>query len=224
MLVLVGCESSGTIRDVFRTLGHEAVSCDLLPTKRPGPHLQMDVRKAMRLRRWDLFIAHPPCTFLTVSGRRWFYHPDDSHLSVELRRPHPDYPTRRADEEAGTAFFMEMAHADFIPRRAVENPVGIMSTRYRKPDQIVQPYWYGDDASKKTCLWLYGLEALPVPPRDRWYPPRLVYSPRHEKALPRWGNQSDGGGPALGPCANRWDIRSATFPGIAAAMGLSWGC
>lgn len=221
--ILVNCETSGAVRDVLRTLGHDAVSCDLLPTKRPGPHYQGDARVALRLRRWDMLIAHPPCTYLTVSGRRWYYHPDDRHLPIEQRRPHPDYPHRREQEEAGAAFFMEMAHAEHIPLRCVENPIGVMSTRYRTPDQVVPPYQFGDDASKATCLWLYGLEPLPVPARELWFPPRMVYSPRHKKVLPRWGNQADGGGPSLGPCADRWDIRSATYPGIAAAMGVHWG-
>ncbi len=223
MDVLIGCETSGTVRDVFRTLGHNAVSCDILPAKRPGPHLQMDLRKAMRMRRWDLLIAHPPCTYLTVCARRWLYHPDDRHLPVEKKRPHPNFPTRRDDETAAVAFFMELATFDAIPRRALENPVGIMASRHRPPDQIVHPYHFGDDASKATGLHLYGLPPIPLPPRDQWYPPRMVWSPRHKKVLPRWGNQCDGGGPNMPPSADRWDKKSATYPGIAAAMGIAWG-
>ena len=108
--------------------------------------------------RWDMLIAHPPCTYLAVSGAQWYYHPDDKHLPFEERRPHPRYPNRAKDREDGANFFLFLVNAD-VKRIAIENPVGIMSTRWRKPDQAVQPYMFGDPYSKNTCLWLKNLTA-----------------------------------------------------------------
>lgn len=139
MKVLVACEFSGTVREAFRALGHDAWSCDLLPA--PGAHLQCDVREVL-MRGWNLMIAHPPCTHLAVSGARWF-------------------PEKRADgrQQEAVDFFMSLVNAP-IPRIAVENPVCIMSRLYRKPDQIVQPWMFGHGETKATCLWLKNLPKL----------------------------------------------------------------
>lgn len=191
MRVLVACEFSGTVRDAFVREGHDAWSCDLLPTERPGPHLMGDVREFLG-DGWDLLVAHPPCTHLAASGARWF--------------------AGKVQEQAeAVAFVRELLDAP-IPRVAVENPVGVLSSRLRKPDQIVQPWWFGDAATKTTCLWLRGL------PRLR--PTRIVdrgerHVTRSGRSLPKWYN--------LPPSPDRWKLRSATFPGFAAAMAAQWG-
>lgn len=191
MRVLIACEYSGTVRDAFTRAGHEAMSCDLLPTDSPGPHYQGDVRDILA-DGWDLMIAHPPCTHLAVSGARWF---KDKQV-----------------EQAEALDFVRMLLDAPIPRIALENPVSIISSRIRKPDQIIQPYQHGHEATKTTCLWLKGLPHLQ---------PTLIVGKgaRHVtksgKSLPEWYN--------LPPSADRWKIRSATFPGIAAAMASQWG-
>lgn len=172
------------------------MSCDLLPTDVPGPHYQGDVRDVLS-QGWDLMVAHPPCTYLAVSGLHW----------------NKRDPTRAAKTEEALEFVGLLLGAP-IPRIALENPVGVISTRIRKPDQIVQPYEYGHDASKKTCLWLKGLPPL-VP--SRYVEPRMV------GGKPRWGNQTDSGQNKLGPSEDRWKVRSATFAGIAKAMVRAWG-
>jgi len=183
MKVLVACEYSGAVRDAFLALGHEAMSCDLLPTDVPGPHYQGDVRDVLNY-PWDLMIAHPPCTDLSVSGARHF-------------------AEKRLDgrQQAGASFFMMLAKAD-IPRIAIENPVCIMSSLWRKPDQIIQPWMFGHGETKATCLWLKGLR--PLVPTD------LVEG--REQRIHR-----------LPPSSDRWKIRSATFPGIAQAFANQWG-
>lgn len=142
MRVLVGCESSGVVRDAFSALGHDAMSCDLLPSERPGQHYRGDVRDLFEPGRFDLFIAHPECTHLSVSGARHF-------------------AAKRADgrQQSGIDFFMEMVNAPF-EHIAVENPISIMSSIYRKPDQILQPWQYGHGETKATCLWLKNLPTL----------------------------------------------------------------
>ena len=173
--VLIACEESQRVCSEFRSLGHNAYSCDILKCSGGHPewHFNQDVLEVIKNNggvletgeskfiegTWDLMIAHPPCTYLAVSGARWYYHPEDKELPVEQRRPHPRFPNRIQDREDGAAFFMSLANAD-IPFIAIENPVGIMNTRFRKPDQIVQPYHFGDSASKKTCLWLKNLPLL----------------------------------------------------------------
>lgn len=141
MKILVACEYSGLVRDAFTARGHEAWSCDILPTERPGNHFQCDIIEVL-YGQWDMLIAFPPCTHLASSGARWF-------------------PEKRADgrQRQGVEFFMMVAAAG-IPRYAIENPVGIMSTRYRKPDQIIQPWQFGHAETKATCLWLEGLPKL----------------------------------------------------------------
>jgi hypothetical protein len=214
MLVLIGCEFSGRVRDAFIAEGHDAVSCDLLPTEAPGPHMQCDVLEAARSRRWDLGVFHPPCTFLTSAGTRWFYHPDDRHLPLEKRRPHPSYPDRSERREEAVRFVREILALN-IPRIALENPVGILSSRIRKPNQVIHPWMFGDDASKATCLWLKGLPKL--------VPTKLVWASRFVDGKPRWGNQAPCGADRLGPSADRWKVRSTTYPGIAKAMAEQWG-
>ena len=194
--VLVACEYSGTVRDAFRALGHHAVSCDLLPTDAPGPHHQGDVTEIIGA-GWDLMIAHPPCTYLSVSGMHW--------TARGLRDP-------QLTEDA-LAFVRLLMDAP-IPRIAVENPVSIISSRIRKPEQTIQPWQFGHDASKATCLWLKGLPKLA---------PTQTVEPRIIDGRKRWANQTNSGQNRLGPSEDRWKIRSATFPGIAAAMALQWG-
>jgi len=178
---LIACEYSGTVRDAFRARGHDAMSCDLLPTDVPGPHYQGDVQEILR-DGWDLMIAHPPCTHLAVSGARWFH----------LKR----------QEQAEALDFVQLLMDAPIPRIAVENPVSVISSRIRKPDQIIQPWQFGHGETKATCLWLKGLPALK---------PTNVVDGR-EARIHR-----------LPPSADRWKIRSTTYAGIAAAMAAQWG-
>ena len=193
--ILVACESSGAVRDALTALGHTAMSCDLLPTETPGEHYQGDVRDVLD-DYWDLMIAHPPCTYLSASGMHW--------TTRGLRDP-------KLTEDA--LDFVRLLLDAPIPKIAIENPVGVISTRIRPADQYVQPYQFGDDASKKTGLWLKGLPILV--PTDR-IPPRLI------NGKSRWGNQTDSGQNKLGPSDDRWKERSKTYPGLAAAMALQW--
>lgn len=229
--VLVACEESQRVCSEFRRLGHNAYSCDLLKCSGGHPewHFNMDVLEVIKNKggtlengekikikgKWDLMIAHPPCTYLAVSGAKWYYHPDDKDLPVEKRRPHPRFPNRAKDREEGAEFFMKLATAD-IEHIAVENPIGIMSKRYRKPDQIVQPYWFGDPFSKTTCLWLKNLSPLkPTNMVDKGEYVEL----KSGKRLPKW--YSD----ALTKAKNadeRRTLRSKTFPGFAKAIAEQW--
>ena len=183
MRVLIACEYSGTVRDAFIAVGHEAMSCDLLPTERPGPHYQGDVRDVLNY-PWDMMIAHPPCTDLSVSGARHF-------------------EAKRIDgrQQASVSFFMMLAKAD-IPQIAIENPVCIMSSLWRKPDQVVQPYQFGHGETKATCLWLKGLPKL--------RPTNIVEG--REQRVHR-----------MPPSPDRWKERSRTYQGIADAMAQQWG-
>ena len=194
--VLVACEYSGAVRDAFRALGHHAVSCDLLPSDVPGPHYQGDVSVILDA-GWDRMIAHPPCTYLSVSGMHW--------TTRGLRDP-------QLTEDALN--FVRLLIEAPIGRIAVENPVSVISSRVRKPDQIIQPWQYGHDASKSTCLWLKGLPLLT---------PTQIVEPRMVDGRKRWGNQTDSGQNRLGPSDDRWKIRSETFSGIAQAMAEQWG-
>jgi hypothetical protein len=194
MRILIACEFSGVVRNAFRSRGHDAVSCDLLDSETPGSHIRGDVLGILG-DGWDMMIAFPPCTHLAVSGARYF-------------------AAKRADgrQQAGVDFFMALTSAP-IPRVAIENPIGIMSRLHRKPDQVVQPWWFGDDASKATCLWLENLPALVSDPALRL--------PGDAKT--RRANQTPSGQNKLGPSPDRWKLRSATFPGIAKAMAAQWG-
>jgi hypothetical protein len=184
MRVLVACEYSGRVRDAFIARGHDALSCDLLPTEQPGPHYQGDVQDVLD-GAWDLMVAHPPCTYLCSSGIHW-----------NTRRPERWQMT----DEAAT-FFLLLANAP-IPHIAIENPVGVMSTRYRKPDQIIQPWMFGHGETKATCLWLKN-----VPPLF----PTAISGGRVQRMF------------GLPPTEDRWKIRSETYQGIADAMALQWG-
>jgi hypothetical protein len=215
--VLVACEYSGTVRDAFIAAGHEAMSCDLLGTDAPGPHYQGDVRDVLDY-PWDLMIAHPPCTHLSVSGSRHF----------ERKR-------MQGLQQSSASFFLMLSRAA-IPRIAIENPICVMSTLWRKPDQTIQPYNFGHDASKATCLWLKGLPPLRatsfVEPRwvccDMTLPEGVgkhgcANCNGEKTARPRWANQTDSGQNKLPPSDDRWKIRSETFAGIAKAMADQWG-
>jgi len=203
MRVLIACETSGHVREAFRRLGHDAWSCDLLPADDGSPyHLQGDALSFLDM-GWDLMVAHPPCTYLTVSGLHW-----------NKRRPE-----RAAKTEAGLAFVQQLMDAP-IPRIAIENPVSCISSRIRRPDQIIQPYQFGHDASKKTCLWLKNLDPLKVNEMKRFPGRRVTFN---GKLVERWSNQTDSGQNRLPPSADRWKIRSETYPGIADAMAATWG-
>jgi hypothetical protein len=190
MKVLIACEYSGRVRDAFLSVGHYAMSCDLVPTDSPGPHYQGDVFDVMD-QGWDLMIAFPPCTHLAVSGAKHF-------------------AAKRADgrQQSGIDFFMRIAQAN-IPRIAVENPVGIMSNVWRKPDQIIQPWQFGDRAQKTTCLWLKNLP--PLVPTEIVDKGEFYVSPSG-KRLPKWYSDNKSA-----------KVRSTTFPGIAKAMADQWG-
>jgi hypothetical protein len=193
--ILIACEYSGTVRDAFRNLGkgHEVLSCDLLPTESPGPHYQGDIRDIIG-DGWDLMICHPPCTYLSVSGLHW-----NSRVSG------------RAEKTEEALEFVRLLLEAPIPRICLENPVSCISSRIRKPDQIIQPYEFGHPESKKTCLWLKNL-------------PRLI--PTDVLSLPScgyWENQTPNGQNKLGPSPDRWKIRSKTYTNIAQAMAEQWG-
>jgi site-specific DNA-cytosine methylase len=192
MRVLVACEYSGTVRDAFIRAGHYAASCDLLPSDSPlGDHYQCNVLDILD-HDWDLMIAHPPCTHLAVSGARWF--------------------KDKQQEQLEALEFVRQLLAAPIPRIALENPVSIISSHIRKPDQIIQPYQFGHEATKTTCLWLKDLPHL-IPTKVVGKGDRHVT--KSGKSLPTWYN--------LPPSADRWKIRSATFKGIAEAMASQWG-
>jgi len=186
MRVLVGCEMSGRVRDAFIARGHDAVSCDLLPSMSPGPHLQQDLfgpdGEWILGKDWDLFIAFPPCTYLCGSGARW-------------------WATRQVEQRKAIWFFRACADAP-VPRVAIENPVGLMSSIYRRPDQIVHPWQFGHGETKRTCLWLRGLPQL-VPTRVVGGRAPVVHS--------------------MAPGPQRSMLRSLTYPGIAEAMAEQWG-
>lgn len=192
MRVLVACEYSGRVRDAFIALGHEAMSCDLLPTDAPGPHYEGDVRDVLDY-PWDLMIAHPPCTDLAVSGAAWF---------AKKRLV--------GAQQASASFFKMLAKAD-IPRIAIENPVCVMSSLWRKPDQVIQPWMFGHMEQKATCLWLKGLPTL-TPTND--VKEEMMKLPRNQRERLHF----------LPPSEDRWKLRSETYMGIAQAMANQWGC
>lgn len=193
MKVLIACEFSGTVRDAFMRAGHDAYSCDLLPSETPGKHFQRDVAEVLK-DGWDLMIAHPPCTYLASSGMHW-----------NTRRPE-----RAKATDAAVEFVRGLLSAP-IPMIAIENPIGVLSSRIRKPDQIIQPWQFGHSESKATCLWLKNLPKLS--------PTNII--PKPEKGY--WGNQMPGGQNKLGESRERWKARSRTYPGIALAMAEQWG-
>ena len=180
MKVLVGCEYSGIVRDAFLALGHEALSCDLLPSERHGPHYQGDVRDILS-DGWDIAIFHPPCTHLAVSGARWFKY-------------------KRQEQAEALDFVRPLMSAD-IPRIAIENPVSVISSHIRKPDQIIQPWQFGHGETKATCLWLKSLPLLRPTQIVDGRAARIHHMP---------------------PSPERWKERSRTYEGIAKAMAAQW--
>jgi hypothetical protein len=223
MRVLVGCESSGRVRDAFAALGHDAWSCDLLPCKAGGKHLQCDVLTVLN-QNWDLGIFHPMCTYLTGSAEWAFADPDfDRWPGVGYHqkvKPGTLTGQARRDARQQAIEFVDRIRESRVPRKCFENPVGALSSRWRQPDQIVQPYEFGDDASKKTCLWLENLPKLKPTSRVQG---RFVTDPRSGKLVERWSNQTDGGQNRIPPSNDRWSIRSVTYAGIANAMAEQWG-
>ena len=206
MRVIIACEYSGRVREAFRKLGHDAWSCDLLSAEDGSPyHYQCDIRDVLR-RGWDLMIAHPDCTYLCSSGLHW----NARGVLVDGR------PRQELTEEA--LDFVRLLMAAPIPRIAIENPIGCIGTRIRKADQIIQPYEFGEDASKKTCLWLKGLTLLRP---TRRVPGRIVT--HNGKLVERWANQTDSGQNKLPPSADRWKARARTYQGWADAFAAQWG-
>lgn len=181
MKVLVACEFSGAVRDAFSSLGHYAVSCDLLPSETAGFHYQGDVRDILN-EGWDLMIAHPPCTHLAISGARWF--------------------GDKEREQQESLEFVKLLLSAPVPRIALENPVSVISSKIRKPDQVIHPWQFGHGESKTTCLWLKGLPKL--------RPTKIVGG----REMRIW---------KLPPSSYRWKERSRTFSGIASAMAVQWG-
>ena len=181
MKILIACEYSGTVREAFSKLGHDAWSCDILETEIPGNHLQCDVRKILG-DGWDMMIAHPPCTHLAVSGARWFKY--------------------KQKEQAEALEFVQLLLNAPIERIALENPISIISSQIRKPDQIIQPWQFGHGETKATCLWLQNLPKLQ---------PTNIVEGREQRI---W---------KMPPGENRWKERSRTFEGIAQAMAHQWG-
>lgn len=181
MRVLIACEYSGRVRDAFRALGHDAMSCDLLPTDAEGPHHQGDVTELLHM-GWDLMIAHPPCTHLAVSGSRWF--------------------KDKVKEQAEALVFVQTLMDAPIAKIAIENPISVISSRIRKPDQIIQPWQFGHGETKATCLWLKGLPKLT---------PTNVVEGREARVH------------RMPPSPDRWKERSRTYQGIAEAMAAQWG-
>jgi hypothetical protein len=204
MKVLIACEFSGAVRDAFIGGGHEAMSCDLLPTEVPGPHYQGSVLDIIN-DGWDLMIAHPPCTYLTLTGNKWFK-PEFADR----------FPTRHQDRQDAIDFFMTLANAP-IPKIAIENPIGVMSSRYKKPNQIIQPWQYGFPTTKATCLWLKGLPNLV--PTNVVSKGEVVIS-KSGNRMSRWYYETSKL-PLKGGV--RAKARSVTFQGIADAMADQWG-
>lgn len=186
---MVACEFSGVVRDAFLRRGISAISCDYLPSRSPGPHIIGDIRD-QNLSEYDLLIAFPPCTHLAVSGARWF-------------------KDKKQEQEEALNFIRFLLGAP-VAKIALENPIGIISSRIRKPDQIIQPWQFGHPESKATCLWLKDLPPL--------QPTKILEKP----AKGYWDNQTPSGQNKLGPSATRWMERSKTYQGIAEAMAEQW--
>jgi len=239
--ILIACEESQAVCRAFRLLGHNAFSCDLFNcsgtmfgTDKSDPHPEWhfnhDVttvldksdltlqngEQALIEGDWDIMIGHPPCTFLAVSGAKWLYDPKDKGKPIEERRPHPNFPNRKKDQEDGAKFFLFLANAK-VKRIAIENPIGIMSTRWRKPDQTIQPYMFGDPYSKYTCLWLKNLRPLHPSKPTEDHGERIYFG--SGKSQPKW--YSDGLTKTKSK-EERQKWRSKTFPGIARAIAEQW--
>ncbi|PHS61796.1 MAG: hypothetical protein COB09_16970 [Thalassobium sp.] len=210
MRVLIGCEYSGRVRDAFIALGHDAMSCDLLPSDTEGPHYQGDVLDVLD-DGWDLAIFHPVCTYLTISAE-WCY-TEKAGLKV---KPGTLFGAARKEARKEAIAFTEKLWLSKIKRVALENPVGVLSTQscLGKPTQIIHPNQYGHDASKRTCLWIRGLMPL--------RPTKLI-EPRWVDGKPRWANQTDSGQNKLGPSKDRAHKRSLTYQGWSDAFAEQWG-
>lgn len=192
MRVLIACEFSGIVRDAFAALGHDAWSCDLLPSERPGKHIQGDaLNAAWNMGPWDLMIAHPPCTHLAVSGARWF-------------------KDKRREQDLALTFVRRLMGKP-IPRICIENPISIISSRIRKPHQIIQPWMFGHPEFKATCLWLKNLQ--PLAPTNKLTPPA-----KGSAEWKAWNRVH-----RVPPGPDRWKARSRTFQNIALAMACQWG-
>ena len=205
MKVLVACEESQAVCKAFRENGHEAYSCDIVPCSGGHPewHLQQDVLPLLK-EKWDMIIVFPPCTYLTVTGNRWFNIDRYGEKAIQ----------RHKDRKDAIDFFMTFANAD-CEKIAIENPVGIMSSEWRKPNQIINPWQFGDAFEKKTCLWLKGLPEL-KPTNIVEIPPRKRFD--SGKSMPSWYAEA-----WHLPKEERAKLRSKTFPGIARAMAEQWG-
>ena len=204
MRVLVGCERSGIVRDAFLKRGHDAWSCDLMPSDSlNNQHFQDDIRKvlAQTSHHWDLLVAFPPCTHLCISGARWFK--DKQKLQDEA------------------LLFIHFLMSAPINKICIENPVGIISTKIKKPSQIIQPWQFGHEETKKTCLWLKNLPRL-IPTKIMGAEPQRTLIPTIENAR-RDGNLTASGQNKLGPSDNRAYLRAKTYSGIAQAMAEQWG-
>jgi len=191
--ILVACEYSGRVRDAFAAKGWDAYSCDLLPSDTPGKHYQCQVEDVLDF-GWHMLIAFPPCTYLCSSGMHW----------TTRGKRNPQLTEHALD-------FVRLLMNAPVPKIAIENPVGVISTRIRKPDCIIQPYYFGHPESKKTCLWLKNLSVL--------QPTHICDKP----ASGYWNNQTPSGQNRLAPGPDRWKERSKTYPGIAQAMADQWG-
>jgi site-specific DNA-cytosine methylase len=204
MKILVACEESQTVTIELRKLGHEAYSCDLLECSGGHPewHLMQDVSELLK-QEWDIIIGFPPCTFLTVTGNRWF----------NIERYGEKAVKRHKDRELAKDFFMMLANAN-CEKIVIENPVGVMSSHYKKPNQIINPYQFGDPFEKKTCLWIKGLPNL-IPTNIIKPPKRTEFA--SGKSMPKWYADA-----WKLPKEERAKLRSKTFPGIAKAMAEQW--
>lgn len=222
MRVLIACEESQTVCKAFRKKGHEAFSCDILDQSGGHPewHLKGDVFQFIN-QGWDLMIAHPPCTYLAGSGVQWLSHPEDTSLPFDERRPHPRYPNRRQDMLDSVEFVKALYNAN-IDKIAIENPVGLLSSRWKKPDQIVHPYHFGDEATKATCLWLKNLPKLihtnvvDKGEKFHWIDSRTGKA----KSQPKWFHDI---WLTAKTKEERQSLRSKTFQGIADAFAEQWG-
>lgn len=216
MKILVMYESSGTVREAFRAKGHDAFSLDVQPADDGSPHhFEMDADEMMTLIEsgetdFDLIIAHPPCTYLTISAE-WAYKDGPFHQKIG-----PDVLTGECRRQARCDALRTVQRIMNLPvaKICIENPVGAISKAIRKPDQYIQPYQFGHNASKKTGLWLKGLELLEST--------ESIEPDYYHEGKPRWGNQTPNGATKLGPSSDRWKVRSKTYLGIAEAMANQW--
>lgn len=196
MKVLIACEYSGRVRDAFTKLGHDAMSCDILETESPGKHYKGDVRDVLDGGgEWDMMVAHPPCTYLTVSANKWFKDQPERKSGALVGQA-------RRDAREDAIFFFMLLMTSNISKIAIENPIGVLSSRYRKPDQVIQPWQFGHGETKATCLWLKNLPKLES---------TNVVNGREQRLH------------LLPPSIDRAKIRSKTFQGIADAMAQQWG-